>query len=258
MAVAGISPRYEIAQVSPSWDPVAEDIPFADQWNAISSRDGSLASERKPILYLRSRCLEFSGIRYTFDAEYRMNDCVVWKYDHKSSPKPKCMSDCEKMCCVSHAQLIRAAKACVDVRLDIDQYRDFAGKHDWQARASLDGKQVWSTVGPHWSSWETSIMSSEWSRSMWWGRSIMLANVVKNVKEIVSSELTDNNWITTQTKVRYHPRYRHCHPTSRAPSCFPGKWKEAIDSEYPIVIHKKTKCKKCAMPGATGGREQDE
>jgi len=258
---------YEIAKVSPSWDPVAEGIPFADQWNAISSRDGGSASEHTPILFLRSRYLEFSGIKYEFAAEYSMNDCVVWKYQHKDSPSKHCqsarfwwrMSACDKLCCVSHAQLIRAAKACVDVTLDIDHYRDFAGKHHWQARASLDGRQVWSSEAePHWS-WKTSIMSiTSGQACASLGMSTrMLANVVKNVKEIVSRELTDNNWITTQTKVRYYSHHRHCHPTSSTPACIPGNWKNTIHTPA-LVIRKKKKTKKCAMPGATGGREQEE
>ena len=271
---------YEIAKVSPSWDPVAEGIPFADQWNAISSRDGGSASEHTPILFLRSRYLEFSGIKYEFAAEYSMNDCVVWKYQHKDSPSKHCqsarfwwrMSACDKLCCVSHAQLIRAA-SCVDVRLDIDHYRvrpdidhHRAGTHDWQARASLDGKQVWSSEAePHWS-WKynesRAPLDSDGLDQACASLDIStreLINAAKDVKEIVSSELTDNNWITRQTKVRYHPHHRHCHPTSSTPACIPGNWKNAIRipgslHPRPLVIHKKKKTNKCAMPGATGGR----
>jgi hypothetical protein len=265
--MAAFSLRYEIAQVSPSWDPVVDNIPSADQWFAISSKDGCLASQHKAILCLRSRYLELSGIKYEFAAEYHMNDCVVWKYQHKESPSKHCqsarfwwrmMDACDKLCCVSHAQLIRAA-SCVDVRLDIDYYRvrpdidhHLAGKHDWQARASLDGKQVWSSVFRSRAPVDSDGLDQACA-SLADISKRELISAAKAVKEIVSSELTDNNWITRQTKVRYHPHHRHCHPTFSTPACIPGKkWKNN-------VICKKTKTKKtCAMPGATDGREQEE
>jgi len=252
-----------------------DNIPFPDQWFAISSKDGCLASQHKAILCLCSRYLELSGIQYEFGGEYPMNDCVIWKYQHKSHFSKHCQtarfwrtSDCDNLCCVSHAQLIRAAKACVDVRLDIDHYsvrpdidHNRAGKRvckavTWQARASLDGKQVWSSEEeePYWP-WKTSIMSfvDLDGRDQAPGISKrMLVNVVEKVKENVSIELTDNNWITTQTKVRYHPHHRHCDLASSANACIPGNWKNVIHT------HRKMTTKKCAMPGATGGRGQEE
>jgi hypothetical protein len=257
--------RYEIAQVSPSWDPVVDNIPSADQWFAISSKDGCSASQHTAILCLRSRYLSLSGIKYEFAAEYSMNDCVVWKYQHKDSPSKHCqsarfwwrMSACDKLCCVSHAQLIRAA-SCVDVRLDIDYYpvrpdidHHRAGKHDWQARASLDGKQVWSSVFRSRAPVDSDGLDQACA-SLADISKRELINTAKAVKEIVSSELTDNNLITTQTKVRYQIHHRHCHPTFSTPACIPGKRKNN-------VIYKQTKTKKtCAMPGATDGREQEE